>query len=178
VVGEIDRLNQSISQVLRYAKPARDTDRPADLAAVVSRVLALARAEAERRQVKLEVESPAPCPVEGGEEAASDIVSNLVVNALEASDAGDTVRVLLARDCAAVGRVELRVEDQGRGIPPEIRAKIFQPFFTTRPGGTGLGLAIVARRVEEIGGSVECVSPLDGEGRRGSRFLVRFRAAS
>lgn len=177
VVGEIDRLNHNISQVLRYAKPARDIDHPADLAAVVSRVLALTRAEAERRQVKLEAESAAPCPIEGGEEAASDIVSNLVVNALEASEPGDTVRVLLARECVDAGRVEMRVEDQGRGIPPEIREKIFQPFFTTRPGGTGLGLAIVARRVEEIGASVECVSPLDGEGRRGSRFLVRFRAA-
>ena len=177
VVGEIDRLNHSISQVLRYAKPARDTDRPADLAAVVNRVLALTRAEAERRQVKLQAQTLAPCPIEGGEEAASDIISNLVVNALEASSPGDTVKVLLARDVTASGRVVLCVEDQGRGIPPEVREKIFQPFFTTRPGGTGLGLAIVARRVEEIGGSVECVSPVDAEGRRGSRFLVRFRAA-
>jgi hypothetical protein len=68
-------------------------------------------------------------------------------------------------------------EDRGRGILPEVREKIFQPFFTTRPGGTDPGLAIVARRVEEIGGSVECVSPVGSEGRRGSRFLVRFRAA-
>jgi len=181
VVGEIDRLNHSISQVLRYAKPARDTDRPADLSAVVSRVLALTRAEAERRKVKVEAITQAPCPVEGGEEAASDIVSNLVVNALEASGPGDAVRILVTPEPPPGHGVELRVEDQGRGIPPEIKEQIFQPFFTTRPGGTGLGLAIVVRRVEEIGGSVECASPLGGEppgeGRHGARFLVRFRAA-
>jgi signal transduction histidine kinase len=175
VVDEVDRLNHNISQLLRYAKPARDTDRPVDLAAVVKRVLVLTRAESERRQVKLEMESSDACPVEGGEEAANDIVSNLVVNALEASEPGNTVRISLKRDD---GCVEMVVEDQGRGIPPELREKIFQPFFTTRPGGTGLGLAIVARRLEEIGGSVECVSPLDGqEESPGTRFLVRFRAA-
>ncbi|MBZ5561415.1 MAG: hypothetical protein LAP13_03235 [Acidobacteriia bacterium] len=175
VVNEVDRLNHNISQVLRYAKPARDTDRPVDLSAVVKRVLTLARAEAEQRQVKLAMESSGACPVEGGEEAANDIVSNLVVNALEASASGSTVRVSLRR---ADGRVELAVEDQGKGIPPDLRGKIFQPFFTTRAGGTGLGLAIVARRLEEIGGSVDCQSPLDGEGDSpGTRFLVRFRAA-
>jgi signal transduction histidine kinase len=176
VIGEIDRLNHNISQVLRYAKPARDTDRPVDLTAVVGRVLALTRAEAERRQVKLEAQFPeSPCPVEGGEEAASDIVSNLVVNALEASGPGETVRISVSRAPTAAGRVEFSVEDQGRGIPPELKEKIFQPFFTTRPGGTGLGLAIVTRRAEEIGGAVECTSPVGASG--GTRFLVRFRPA-
>ena len=177
VTSEIDRLNNNISQVLRYAKPARDTDQAVDLGGVVSRVLTLARAEADSRQVRLEFESPAEtCVVQGGEEAAGDIVSNLVVNALQASSASGTVRVSVARDSAA-GRVTLSVEDQGPGVLPELREKIFLPFFTTRPGGTGLGLAIVARRLEEVGGDVECVSPAGGTTRGGTRFLVRFCAA-
>jgi signal transduction histidine kinase len=176
VTSEIDRLNNNISQVLRYAKPARDTDRAVDLGGVVSRVLTLARAEADGRQVRLEFDSaPGACAVEGGEEAAGDIVSNLVVNALQASPAGGTVRVRLARDSSA-DRMTLSVEDQGPGIPPELREKIFQPFFTTRPGGTGLGLAIVMRRLEEIGGEVECLSPPPGsKAAGGTQFLVRFR---
>ncbi len=176
VTGEIDRLNANISQVLRYAKPARDTDRPVDLAAVVGRVLALSRAEAERRDVRLEFElPPIPVPVEGGEEAASDIVSNLVVNSLEASPRGATVRIGVAPSVFKDAWVELSVEDQGTGIPAELKEKIFQPFFTTRPGGTGLGLAIVSRRAEEVGGSVECVSPASSGS--GTRFVVGFRAA-
>ena len=176
VLGEIDRLNGNISQVLRYAKPARDTDRPGDLAAVVNRVLVLTRAEAERRGVKLECEVPtSPCPVQGGEEAASDIVSNLVVNALEATPSGGNVRLRVGGEPKLPACVALVVEDDGRGIPPEVKEKIFQPFFTTRPGGTGLGLAIVKRRAEEIAGSVECASPAAPNG--GTRFVVQFRAA-
>jgi signal transduction histidine kinase len=177
VASEIDRLNANISQVLRYAKPAREVDRPTDLATVVERVLNLTRAEAERRGVRLEYVAPASaCPVEGGDEAASDIVSNLIVNALEANPPGGKIQVGVARGASDERAVELTVEDGGPGIPPELRQKIFQPFFTTRPGGTGLGLAIVARRVEEIGGSVECSSPLSSQG--GTRFCVRFRAAA
>lgn len=178
VTDEIDRLNRNISQVLRYAKPARDKDRPVDLAGVVSRAVSLARAEAEQREVTVEFKpTPVPCPVEGGEEAASDIVSNLLVNALEASPKGGMVRVLLIQNTVSPGCTELCVEDNGPGIPAELKEKIFEPFFTTRPGGTGLGLAIVMRRVEEIGGAVECVSPAADHRGGGARFRVRFRTA-
>jgi signal transduction histidine kinase len=176
VAGEIDRLNANISQVLRYAKPARDTDRPADLSAVVARVMAMMRPEAERREVGMDFDAQtAPCPVQGGEEAASDIVSNLVVNALESSSPGGRVRVQIIQEPEPNHLAELVVEDNGRGIAPDAKDKIFQPFFTTRPGGTGLGLAIVARRAEEIGGAAECTSPVNGQG--GARFVVRFRTA-
>ncbi len=174
VIGEIDRLNKNVSQLLRYAKQARDIDRPCDLGEVVKRVIVLGRAEADRLGVKLEFSVACASPrVEGGEEAANDIVSNLVVNALEATPAGGTVTVRIIPDGERAGVVMLQVEDQGRGITASIQEKIFQPFFTTRPGGTGLGLAIVKRRAEEFGGAVECVSPLDTNG--GARFVVRFR---
>jgi signal transduction histidine kinase len=181
LVEEIDRLNRNISQVLRYAKPARDRDRPADLVSVVRRVAAISRMEAERRQIALVVSDAAPCLVEGGEEAASDIVSNLLVNALEASGEGSAIRIRLALPPSSREVIELSIEDQGRGIPKDKLDKIFQPFFTTRAGGTGLGLAIVKRRVDEIGGSVECQSPVNEERATsthpGARFVVRFRTA-
>ena len=177
VIAEIDRLNNNVSQLLRYAKQARDTDRPCELEAVVRRVLVLSQAEADRLGVKLDCSvACASSRVEGGEEAASDIVSNLVVNALEATPAGSRVVVRIVTDSAAAGVVALQVEDEGRGVACEMQEKIFQPFFTTRPGGTGLGLAIVKRRAEEVGSSVECVSPLDANG--GARFVVKFRLAA
>ncbi len=178
VVEELDRLNRKIAQILRYAKPARDTDRPADLAAVVRRTLELARAHAEMRRVRLEFEpSGDSFLVLGGEEAAGDIVSNLVVNAVEASAEGGCVRVTLENGAGKdSGRTLLSVEDDGPGVPADLREKIFQPFFTTRSGGTGLGLAIVARRAEEAGGSVEFSSARDADP-PGARFVVRFRAA-
>src|SRR5208282_3166016 len=67
LVDEIDRLNRNISQVLRYAKPARDTDRPADLVSVVRRIAAVSRMEAEQRRITLEMNDAGPCLIEGGE---------------------------------------------------------------------------------------------------------------
>ncbi|MGO8789316.1 MAG: two-component system sensor histidine kinase NtrB [Terriglobia bacterium] len=181
LVDEIDRLNRNISQVLRYAKPARDTDRPADLEVVAKRILAISRMEAEKLHVTLEMNDPGPCPVEGGEEAATDVVSNLLVNALEASGEGGTIRLRLERPQERPECIKLSVEDQGCGVPKDKLDKIFQPFFTTRAGGTGLGLAIVRRRLDEVGGSVECQSPIaNGDATSahpGTRFVVRFRVA-
>jgi signal transduction histidine kinase len=181
LVAEIDRLNRNISQVLRFAKPARDTDRPADLVSVVRRVVAISRMEAEQRHVTLEMDDSRPCPVEGGEEAASDIVSNLLVNALEASGEGSAIRIGFARPQGQPEFIELSIEDQGPGVPKDKLDKIFQPFFTIRAGGTGLGLAIVKRRLDEIGGFVECQSPVEkgnaSSAHPGARFVVRFRVA-
>jgi signal transduction histidine kinase len=97
----------------------------------------------------------------------NDIVSNLVVNALEATPRGGQVIVSAAsRDGACI----LAVEDDGLGIPAALREKILQPFFTTKPQGTGLGLAIVARRVAEFGGKLNLESPV--QNRHGTRFKV------
>jgi signal transduction histidine kinase len=181
LVDEIDRLNRNISQVLRYAKPARDTDHSADLLAVVRSITAILRMEADRRHVVLDVKDLGSCTVEGGEEAVSDIISNLLVNALEASGEGGAIRVGLSHPPGQPDYVELSVADQGHGVPKDKLDKIFQPFFTTRARGTGLGLAIVRRRLDEIGGSIECQSPAEeGEetsGHPGTRFVVRFRVA-
>jgi two-component system sensor histidine kinase FlrB len=81
--------------------------------------------------------------------------------------------VRIVPDSVATRVVALQVEEEGRGVAAEMQEKIFQPFFTTRPGGTGLGLAIVKRRAEEVGSAVKCVSPLHAGG--GARFVVKFR---
>ena len=100
-------------------------------------------------------------------EAVSEILSNLVVNALEATVRGGRVSVT---GSANGDGFLFAVEDDGPGIPESVREKILQPFFTTKTQGTGLGLAIVARRVAEFGGKLDWESPVrDG---RGTRFRV------
>src|SRR5207248_4560444 len=104
-------------------------------------------------------------------EALNDIVSNLVVNALEATPCGGQVSAAVARED---GNFCLLVEDEGPGIPAALREKILQPFFTTKSQGTGLGLAIVARRVAEFGGRLDLESPVrDGNG---TKFYVTWPA--
>ena len=126
------------------------------------------RHEAERRGIALETRSPAEgAKVAAARDAVSDIVSNLVVNALEAALRGGQVSVVAT---VADGACVVAVEDDGPGIAAAAREKIFQPFFTTKAQGTGLGLAIVARRVAEFQGHLEWESP--ARNGHGSRFRV------
>ena len=94
---------------------------------------------------------------------------NLVSNAIEASGPdGGVLRGAVAVDG---GMVRITVEDTGRGIEPEVEARLFDPYFTTRSSGTGLGLAIVRRIVEDLGGAVSLTNREDGPGARASILL-------
>jgi signal transduction histidine kinase len=172
VVNEIDRMSAKLSQLLRYAKPSVGGQRVAAVA-LANQTAILFRHDAERRNVRIEFERPTQeIFAVGSEEALSEILSNLIVNAIEAQANGGRVKVGLAR---REGKLEIIVEDGGPGISEELRAKIFQPYFTTKPTGTGLGLSIVARRVEEIGGTISCESPVRNE--KGTRFRLMLPVA-
>src|SRR5229473_523110 len=168
VISEIDRLGAKLGQLLRFSKPALRggaSGQHMDARAVAQQVAGLLRHDAERRGVKLAFEAVGcQFEVRGSEEALSDVLSNLLVNALEATPRGG--RVVVAAD-SNDGECILGVEDDGPGIPAALHEKILQPFYTTKSQGTGLGLAIVARRVAEFGGKMNCESPLrDGHGTR------------
>jgi signal transduction histidine kinase len=172
VVNEIDRMSAKLSQLLRYAKPSVGGQRVAAVA-LANQTSILFRHDAETRNVRFEFERPTEeIFALASEEALSEILSNLIVNAIEAQSSGGRVKVGLAQND---GRLEIIVEDGGPGISPELRAKIFQPYFTTKPTGTGLGLSIVARRVEEIGGTISCESPVRNG--KGTRFRLMLPVA-
>ena len=171
VLEEIGRLSSKLNQLLQFSRPAvrgQNAAARCDARVIAEEVAGVLRHEAERRGVGLETAIPATeMQVAASAEALNDIVSNLVVNALEAAPRGGHVR-LTAENGA--GHCVLMVEDDGPGISPAAREKLLQPFFTTKSQGTGLGLAIVARRAAESGGKLEWESPVqDG---RGTRFRV------
>jgi signal transduction histidine kinase len=168
VLDEIGRLSTKLNQLLQFSRPAirgGDGSGSCDAAVVVEEVAGVLSHEAERRGLKLQTKiSGVKARVAISAEALNDIVSNLVVNALEATPRGGHVSAGVAKDD---GNFCVLVEDDGPGIPAALREKILQPFFTTKSQGTGLGLAIVARRVAEFGGKVEWESPVkDGHGTR------------
>ena len=172
VVNEIDRMSAKLSQLLRYAKPAVGGQRVAAVA-LANQTAVLFRHDAEKRNVRVEFERPShEIYAAASEDALSEILSNLIVNAIEAQANGGRVRVSLSR---YEGKLEIIVEDGGPGISAELRGKIFQPYFTTKPTGTGLGLSIVARRVEEIGGTISCESPVRNG--KGTRFRLLLPVA-
>jgi signal transduction histidine kinase len=167
VVDEIDRMSAKLTQLLRFAKPSVNGQRIGAVA-VARQIAALFGRDAERRNVRLEFEQPAEeVHVAASEEAFSEALSNLIVNAIEAQPEGGRVRVSLERHAE---HLEIFVEDDGPGISAEARAKMFQPFYTTKASGTGLGLAIVARRLAEMGGTLACESPVSNG--KGARFRV------
>jgi signal transduction histidine kinase len=171
IVAEIDRLTAKLGQLLRFSKPAlrtSDATQTVSVRTVAEQAAGLLRREAERRGVHVELDAAgADCHVRGNEEALSDVLTNLLVNAVEALGPGGEVRVWFSRQN---GFLQISIEDDGPGIPNDLQKKIFEPFFTTKSQGTGLGLAIVARRVSEMGGEIRWRSPVSTG--RGTHFAV------
>jgi signal transduction histidine kinase len=93
------------------------------------------------------------------------VLRNLIQNAIQAMPEGGR---LVLRAGEQNGRIYLQVQDSGTGIPPEIRDKIFSPFYTTRTRGTGLGLSIVQKIVQAHQGEIQVECPAEG----GSIFTV------
>jgi len=142
VTAQITRISRLADDLLDYARPWSITPAPLDLAALL-RALALRR---EAPAIALALPEILPVIVDAGR--IEQAVDNLLENACAVAG-----RVLLAAE-QSPGLVAVHVCDDGPGIPPELRARIFQPFVSRSPGGTGLGLSIVARIAAAHGGSI------------------------
>jgi len=160
IVGEIDRLNALMAQLLDLTGPSRLERVPVNIHEVVDRVLAIEAASANGKLHFIRRFDPSLPPVMGDAGRLTQVLLNLVRNAIQASAPGGTVTLTTRMETSyylagAHGReqfLSLDVSDQGPGIPDENLARIFSPFFTTKNGGTGLGLAISQRIVAEHGG--------------------------
>jgi two-component system, NtrC family, sensor kinase len=113
--------------------------------------------------VEVSVEGGASAP--GHREKLRQVLVNLVRNAAEASGPGGRVSLRIVEQ---EGAAELSVEDTGPGMPEEVRARLFEPFFTTRPRGTGLGLAVSRAIARAHGGELAASVP----GGQGARFAL------
>jgi two-component system, OmpR family, sensor kinase len=123
----------------------------------------------------ISVSAPPGARMEGARDELHRLTLNLLENALRHTDPGTAVEATVER---VNGEVVLSVEDDGPGIPPELRDKVFERFFRgagDRSGSSGLGLSIVRAVAQSHDGTVSLVEPLDG---RGARFVVRFPAPS
>jgi len=174
VITEIDRLNQTLEKLLSFSRPAELELEPIELDRVIEDVIALLSHQARRSQVRLEFKSRSgPISTYGRKGVFRETVFNLVLNAIQALPGGGRVRITLQLDPLSgvdPGRRQIRmiVEDSGPGVPPHLREKIFEPFWSSKSVGTGLGLAIVRRNVDAVGGSIE----LRSEGGKGAAFHI------
>jgi signal transduction histidine kinase len=169
IVGEADRLNQSVTQLLSFARTGPASSDPRRVEEVLRSVTELYRADANERRIAIMANVCSNSIVEGRVAMAlQDALTNLVLNALQSTPPGMPIWVEAREDGP---ELVVSVEDSGAGIPRDLAGKIWEPFFTTKQRGTGLGLAIVRRRMEEIGGLARLVSPLNGQG---ARFELRL----
>lgn len=169
---ELDRVEQSISHLLRFAREQDLDVQDMNLDAAIDSALDTFRDRIESTEVELERDVEA-CSMRGDPEKIRRVVINLVGNALDAVDgnngASKRVRVSSGQNLADT-EVWLRVKDNGEGIEPERLDKIFSPFHTSKKTGTGLGLAITRKVVEAHGGVIEVSSEVGS----GTEFTVVF----
>ena len=167
--GEIDRLAATTQQLLAFARPDPIGDRAVCVGTVLSSTAQILRRLAAPRDIALVTHIPDDLPaIRGDETTLREIVFNLVSNSLDAASAGGRVSLSGQR---INGHVVIEVRDDGHGIAPAVKSRLFEPFVTTRSTGTGLGLYVVRRRVAELGGDIECRS-VPGD----TTFLVKIPA--
>ena len=170
ISSEVNRLNTIVSRFLDFARPMKLDLRPQQIAALLESAL---KAVHDRwPEAKVEVErryAPNLPKVHLDADLCEQVFTNLVLNAYEAMPDGGKLKVAAVNGNSNGRRgVEIKIEDTGPGIPPEITEQIFNPFFTTKKGGVGLGLSIVSKIVDDHNGRIHVTS----EPGKGACFAV------
>lgn len=162
IVDEIARLEQILNELRNLYLPRRVELKEIDVVHLLRGIGDLVTAECERRGIRPVLEIPdEPVLLQGDKAKLKEVVLNLIRNSIDAMENGGMLRL---RSRVLENDLEISVEDQGRGIPISEQAKIFSPFFTTKPRGTGLGLSICKRIMEEHPGSSLTFESQPGKG--------------
>ncbi|MEQ8275287.1 MAG: HAMP domain-containing sensor histidine kinase [Deltaproteobacteria bacterium] len=168
---ESQRMATLVTDFAEFVSPQSSTPGPVDLSSSAERALRMLQGQAAPR-TRLESDLSEVALVVAEELRVQQILINLVTNAMQAVADGERAGEVTVRTLERDGRVHLEVEDNGPGIPAELRSRIFDPMFTTkqRGEGTGLGLFIVKRIADDLG----AVLSLDSAPGRGTKFTLTF----
>jgi signal transduction histidine kinase len=168
IINEAKMANAIVVEVLEFVRPIRLQVDRTSLAKVIEDAIPLAGRKAARGGTLIDVIVPPDLPtIHGDHHQLCQVVSNLLINALEALGGQGVIRIRAqvqpAKEDGQLSLIELRISDDGPGIPADITDRIFNPFFTTKPQGSGLGLAIVRQIVDAHDGRID-VATAAGQG--------------
>lgn len=170
---EILRLERIVSNFLQFARPAQPQLERIPAEAPLREVHTLLGPQLARSGIQLLREDSAPIQIKADLAQLKQVLINLVQNAADSIGQNGTIalRVRHQRQHLSNGEIEvavLEVQDNGKGISPEVEKRLFDPFFTTKESGTGLGLSIAAQIVEKHGGMLQYQTQIN----RGTTFGV------
>jgi two-component system, NtrC family, sensor histidine kinase HydH len=170
VIQAVDRLNQTVSQLLYFSRADAVEQAPVDLNGLIDETLDLLAAQAESQAVTCERRLDRAAPsAEGSASALRQVLMNLATNALQAMPDGGRL-VVTTRVDTSRRLLVCEFTDSGSGVSPADQAHLFEPFFTTRPTGTGLGLALCREIIVQHGGRIEYHDAARG----GASFLIEL----
>jgi len=168
---EIDRLDTVVKRFLDFTRPPEIHQEETNLKDLLEDVFAVGKPQMDRASVKVEAHFASDVPsVLVDRQLLKQALMNLLLNAIEAMPGGGLLTVSLQRRGEMAG---IEIQDTGRGIPPEHTQRVFQLFFTTRPGGSGIGLATAFRTVQFLNGSIDFKSEVG----RGTTFRIELPLA-
>lgn len=172
---EITRLEQIVREFLQYARPADPVLEQLDPKELFQYVIELLAPQLKSLQIEIVQGETTETRLEADSHQLRQVLINLVQNAAESI--GDHGRITLSASRGTLpesGRpaISLEITDTGKGIPPELHAHLFDPFFTDKPSGTGLGLPTAARVIAKHGGTISFSSEVS----RGTTFTVALPA--
>ncbi|MBN2562766.1 MAG: hypothetical protein JXQ75_17725 [Phycisphaerae bacterium] len=160
---QIDRLDAAVKDLLVYARPKPPSTTKVNLNELLERALILFRQEPAFQMVRIHCEGlNGEHKADVDEAQIQQVISNLMINAAHACETGGDIFCRLGR---LESSIRIVIEDNGTGMPPEVLARVYEPFFTTKSRGTGLGLSICQRIIEAHGGTLNIGSEV-GKGTR------------
>ena len=152
---QLARIEANLRQFLDLGKPPTGEKQPCDLVKLIDQAVSLLKPQCQHAGIALVWEPPpGEMVIDGDVSQLSHLFGNVIGNAVEAAGPGGTVQVRVRADRASGGLVPIEVVDTGPGPPPEIAARLFEPFVTGKDQGIGLGLAVAKQAAEAHGGRI------------------------
>jgi signal transduction histidine kinase len=173
VLAEIDKMKALVLRFLQFARPREPEFSTVDLGVTLSRIVSLIRPQVQGKGITLVErydEQAGPVWADGAQ--IGQVFLNILLNAVDATPSGGEIHVTM--EPGAEGGVAATIWNSGPGLPDELRERIFEPFFSTKPTGTGLGLSIARTIVGKHQGTIQAT----GHGEKGTSFVISLPARS